>query len=499
MTQRKALLACCLCCLFFSVQKAVSQTCVVDTVGLCDPAVDVSIESEIVTESFTDSTGITTIETTTDTTTTVTTTNVDSGDILSSGSGFVSSSKEGDMDSDWGGQGPASIPSGSTCGDLGTDKCAEITGSGNSTSTMGVAGMGTTFKNTISLSSLSIDNGGKVNYTIKVSKEDASDRIYMHLTGYNGSTATFSGTDILSESGVNSGFASYAGGFNFGGNLTSLIVEIGGRDINLAVGPMFDDVTVNVLYNVVNTIITQSITTIETFIALNIGVGDVVIDIAEDIFEHNDVIEVDGITIIEPMKGPEDATYDSVELELDSPVIEAIDIKMDTQTQGGDTNVYAEANQEASVEAELEAKEEPKETTIVKVKAVKEEVVKVAEVVEEEVEVKEEAEKEEPVKKAEVKKNTKQQKQKVANKIVKEMGSKGRYDDANQFKTLMIMSVLADNKSFFNNQTALVDTVKLFSNDTIPDGVIDDNNMALFLMRYGADAAMTALLDIQYR
>jgi len=172
---------------------------------------------------------------------------------------------------------------------------------------------------------------------------------------------------------------------------------------------------------------------------------------------------------------------------------------MDTQTQGGDTNVYAETNQEASVEAELEAKEEPKETTIVKIKAVKEEVVKVAEVVEEEVEVKEEAEKEEPVKKAEVKKNTKQQKQKVANKIVKEMGSKGRYDDANQFKTLMIMSVLADNKSFFNNQTPLVDTVKLFSNDTIPDGVITDNNMALFLMRYGADASMTALVDIQYR
>ena len=499
MTQRKVLLACCLCCLLFSGQKAVSQTCVVSTVGLCDPAVDVSIETEVISESFNEPNGITTIETTTSTTTTTTTTNVDSGDILSSGSGFVATKYEGDMDLDWGGQGSASMPSGSTCGDLGTDKCAQITGSGNTTSTMGVAGMGTTFKNTISLSSLSIDNGGKVNYTIKVSKEDASDRIYMHLTGYNGSTSTFSGTDILSESGVNSGYASYTGGFNFGGNLTSLIVEIGGRDINLAIGPMFDDVTVNVLYNVVNTIITQSITTIENFIALNIGVGDVVIDIAEDIFEHNDVIEVDGITTIEPMKGPDNATYDSVELELDAPVIEAIDIKMDTQTQGGNTNVYAEAKQEASIEAELEAKAEPKETVVVKVKAVKEEVVKVAEVVEEEVEVKEEAGEEKPVKKAEVKKNTKQQKQKVANKIVKEMGSKGRYDDANQFKTLMIMSVLADNKSFFNNQTALVDTVKLFSDDRVPDGVINDNNMALFMMRYGADSAMTALLDIQYR
>ena len=498
-----ALLACCLFCFFFSVQKAVSQTCVVDTVGLCDPAIDVSIESEVVSESSTDSTGITTIETTTSVTTTTTVTNEDSGDLLDSESGYVTSTKEGDMDSDWGGEGPASMPSGSTCADLGTDKCAQITGSGNGTSNNGVTGMGSTFVQTINISDLNVSNGGQVTYTIQVVKEDSEDSIYFHVTGNNGSVLNFSGTDILSASGVNSGYASYTGGFNFGGNLTSLIVEIGGRDINLAIGPMFDDVTVNVLYNVINTIITQSITTIETFIALNIGVGDVVIDIAEDIFEHNDVIEVDGITTIEPMKGPNDATYDSVELELDAPVIEAIDIKMDTQTQGGDTNVYAEANQEASIEAELEAKEEPKEVVVVKVKAVKEEVVEVVEVVKEEV-VKEEAGEEkkvekEVVKKQVVKKNTKEQKQKVANKIVKEMGSKGRYDDANQFKTLMIMSVLADNKSFFNNQIALVDTVKLFSDDRVPDGVIDDNNMALFLMRYGADAAMTALLDIQYR
>ena len=112
-------MACCLCCLFFSVQKAVSQTCVVDTVGLCDPVVDVSTETEVVNETFNEPNGITTIETTTDTITTVTTSNEDSGDILSSGSGFVTSSKEGDMDSDWGGEGPASMPSGSTCGDLG--------------------------------------------------------------------------------------------------------------------------------------------------------------------------------------------------------------------------------------------------------------------------------------------------------------------------------------------------------------------------------------------
>ena len=77
-----------------------------------------------------------TTETITDTTTT-TVTNEDSGDILDGDNNYVSSSKEGDMDVDWGGQGSANMPTGNNCFGLGTDKCAQITGSGNSTSTMG--------------------------------------------------------------------------------------------------------------------------------------------------------------------------------------------------------------------------------------------------------------------------------------------------------------------------------------------------------------------------
>ena len=129
----------------FCSTELLADVCPTTTVGLCTPSVIELIETEVITESSTDSTGITEIETTTVTTTTTTTTNEDSGDILDSDNGFVSSSKEGDMDVDWGGQGPASMPTGSTCGDLGTDKCAQITGSGSSTSTMGVAGMGSTF------------------------------------------------------------------------------------------------------------------------------------------------------------------------------------------------------------------------------------------------------------------------------------------------------------------------------------------------------------------
>ena len=142
------------------------------------------------------------------------------------------------------------MPSGNNCYQLGSDKCAQITGSGNSTSSMGVSGMGTTFINTIDISELDIENGGRTNYTIKVDKRDPQDRIYMHITGRNGKTDIFSGTDILSESGVTSGYQEYTGGFDFAGTITSIIVEVGGRDINLAIGPLFDDITINVLYNV---------------------------------------------------------------------------------------------------------------------------------------------------------------------------------------------------------------------------------------------------------
>ena len=49
------------------------------------------------------------------------------------------------MDFDWGGIGSASMPSGSYCGELGTDRCAEITDANL-----------TTFVQTVDISSLNI-------------------------------------------------------------------------------------------------------------------------------------------------------------------------------------------------------------------------------------------------------------------------------------------------------------------------------------------------------
>ena len=575
------------------ISEYVAGICPTTTVGLCTPGIIELIETEVITESSSDSTGITEIETTTVTTTTTTTTNESSGDLLDSKNGFVSSSKEGDMDSDWGGQGPASMPTGSTCGDLGTDKCAQIAGSGSSTSTMGVAGMGTTFIQSIDVQNLNMsDRGGRVNYTIKVHKQDNADSIYMHITGRDGNTTAFAGTDLLSAAGVATGYAEYTGGFDFGGKLTSIIVEIGGRDINLAIGPVFDDVSVTALWNIVNTIVSLHITTIETFIATG-GYSDEIIDIAEDIFDHNDFdLDPNGEIEVQPnfdddMTGGD--SYESVELELEMPEMDMgmdIDMNMDITVDTGldmgpPTNV--EVTMESTIEMDIEfemdmpnvdvepipvdapppedievaandmadndlpevkdvsqdetpspeteieepqpepeevvsepsvdepqeeptsepetqdeepepepAKEEPKEEEKPEVKVVAKEEPKEKE----EVAAKKEEKKEKP---KETKAQQKQdQKQKAGSKIVKNMGDKGRYDSTNQLKTLLVMQVLGNSKTFFNDQKLIQDTPGFFSDLIVPDTQISDNNFASFIMFGGSNVKMDALVDSQY-
>ena len=459
--------------------------CPTGVTGLCEPGVTEVIEETITEEVTQDSTGITTITTTVTDTTTTTVTNEDSGNILDGNSGYVSSKYEGDMDVDWGGQGPASIPSGSSCGQLGTDKCAMITGSGSSTSRMGVSGMGTTFYQTISISDLEIDRGGRTNYTIKVNKSDPQDRIYMHITGKDGNTQKFAGTDILSETGVTTGYQEYSGGFDFSGGLTTLIVEVGGRDINLAVGPMFDDVTINVLYNVVNTIVTQTITSVEMFLALNIDASEEVIDVVETIFENNEIVDETGDFNFEPIEESQDEiSIETVEMEMELELDFSMDIEseMEIPMETSDTEEAPVEVQVAEVEEELEVEVEvveEKETT-------------------ETAEAKTEETKEQPkeIKKAEVKKEAKQ---KAANKIVKKMGDKGKYDSQNQLKTLVVMQVLGNSKDFFSTQQNLPDIEGFFTDVTLPDGTLSTNNMAQYFLFGGSNSAHNELVNMQYR
>ena len=466
--------------LCYSYSKA---DCVPDTAGLCTPGVTITEESETVITEEDLGTEIVTTTTTTVTTTTETITNPNSGDILDGDSGYVATSKEGDMDIDWGGQGGANMPSGNSCYGLGSDKCAQITGSGNSTSTMGVSGMGTTFINTVDISDLQIDNGGQVRYTIEVDKQDAQDRIYMHITGLNGSSQVFSGTDVLSESGVASGYQSYNGTFDFSGVLNKITVEVGGRDINLAIGPLFDDVTVDVFYNVINTIITEQITTIEEIYYLNLF-DTVELDFVEEVFEYNDISVDDGEISFAPIEPQvEEITIASVEIEiaeieinLPEPEVEIVEVETEVE-------IEIEMEMEEIVVVEAEPEEEPIEESQ-------------EESQEPEPEETQTPQKEEdPEEKVEEEKASEpkvSKKEKAATKIVKKIDDKARYDDAAQTKTLIVMQILGNTKTFFDSQSYLQDTnVTEYLNKTI-----DDQYGMLFNM--AQDNTIQEMIDAQY-
>ena len=489
-------------CLSFS-SKAVD--CSTDTVGLCTPTIE-EIINETVTETIDyEADGHTVTTTTTTDTTTTTVTNEDSGNILDSDNGYVATSKDGSMDVDWGGQGPASMPTGSTCGQLGADKCAQITGSGSSTSTMGVEGMGTTFIQTVDISDLDIKYGGRTNYSIKVDKQDAQDRIYMHITGRNGSTSVFSGTDILSESGVNSGYQTYESGFDFAGTITTLVIEIGGRDINMAIGPVFDDIAVNVLYNTISTIVTQSITSVEMWVAYGGSTETEVIDIVETVFDNNIVTEQPGGEIdIQPINEPDtEVSYETVEMEMkieipememETPEVEMASVETDIEAEmemempepePQSEEVQNEPTEENTTEPEPDTQEEPQqeestpETTETK-----------------EAETKEVEEKEEP---KEEPKKEESKKEVAAKKILKKMGDKGRYDSANQLKTLIVMQVLGDSKSFFDSQQQLNDIDGFFTDQFIPDAELTTNNIAQYFLFAGSDGLMNEMVMQQWQ
>jgi hypothetical protein len=373
---------------------------------------------------------------------------------------------------------------------------------------MGVEGMGTTFIQTVDISELDIKYGGRTNYSIKVDKQDSQDRIYMHITGKDGSTNVFSGTDILSESGVASGYQTYESGFDFAGTITSLTIEIGGRDVNLSIGPLFDSVSVNVLYNTISTIVTQTITSVEMWVAYGGSTETEVIDIVETVFDNNIVTEQPGGEInIQPIDEPDtEVSYETVEMEMK---IEIPEMKMETpevEMASVETDIEAEMEMEMEMpepeevqnETVSEDVEEPQEEVAEEPKAEestpetsKDEVKETVEEPQEEVEEKEQP-KEEPKKQG-------SKKEVAAKKILKKMGDKGRYDSANQLKTLIVMQVLGNSKSFFDNQQSLNDIQGFFTGNVIPDAELTTNNIAQYFLFAGSDGLMDEMIMQQWQ
>ena len=101
--------------------------------------------------------------------------------------------------------------------------------------------------------------------------------------------------------------------------------------------------------------------------------------------------------------------------------------------------------------------------------------------------------KEKPVKKPESKK------EKAAKKIVKKMGDKGRYDSSNQLKTLIVMQVLGDTKTFFESQKQLEDRIDFFTDYMIPDAQLQNNNAAQWYLFGGSDVRMDEMIMQQWQ
>ena len=79
------------------------------------------------------------------------------------------------------------------------------------------------------------------------------------------------------------------------------------------------------------------------------------------------------------------------------------------------------------------------------------------------------------------------------------MNDKSKYDSTNQVRTLAVMGVLGNSRSFFGAQATLQDTPGFFSGATIPDGSIPTNNTAQYLMFGGSNQAHSEMMDSQWQ
>ena len=79
------------------------------------------------------------------------------------------------------------------------------------------------------------------------------------------------------------------------------------------------------------------------------------------------------------------------------------------------------------------------------------------------------------------------------------MGDKGRYDSTNQLKTLIVMQVLGNTKTFFESQQQLNDREGFFTDYMLPDTQLQNNNIAQYYLFAGSDGLMNEMIDSQWQ
>jgi hypothetical protein len=255
-------------------------------------------------------------------------------------------------------------------------------------------------------------------------------------------------------------------------------------------GPRFDDTFTTYLYNEISTEISGSTTYTDLMTTVGCDILDTCVDdVVDDIIANTmDVepsddffaepsIDVDVTDTVEPQDMSDNMEIVEVDLTpppgIEPPTMDAPEPEISAETEA---EVEVEIETEISNELEATAPAEEVETT------------ETAEADVDEGENKPAGMKQ-------------KQKQKAANKIVKKMGDKGRYDGGNQLKTLVVMSVLGNSAEFFGRTVILKDAQagKMFTATRVPDSVLPANNYSQYFLFGVDDVAHDALVDSQYK
>ena len=426
------------------------------------------------------------IDTVTKTTTIIE--NQTTGDLLDSNTGVVTTKYEGDMDQDWGGLGPASMPNCNA--HFGTGKC----GKGTSSSL-------TTFDQYVDISDFHISDGGALEWELQMYHSQSNTTGYFETKGYNNNELQWESGQINLE---NTGSPeTFTGTHNFAGDLDKVFIRVGGKN-----NYFFDNVAYTVNYNVITTAVetwveivqpmqmNESLTLemIETYETSSpeqqqemdnmMQDMDMVVHIDLGVTEYSSDMQIedmpqDTMGTMDTMFQDMDVgtmSFDEVMQEVEVAVaeienigmeVESIEVKMPETKEVIEVEVQPESIEEVP-EPQMEVNE-PQEVVE---EQPKEEIVE-KEVKEEPVVEKVEKVEEQPKETAENKPTKEQvQKQEKAKRIMTAMASS--YDPVAQMTTLALVNALGPDISSYSNQIPVVqpswyETKEIYENTVLPD------------------------------
>jgi len=440
------------------------------------------------------------IDTVTKTTTIIE--NLTTGNILDSNTGVVAKKYEGDMDSDWGGIGSASMPDCSA--HFSTGKCGKGT-----SSTL------TTFDQYVDISDFHISDGGALEWELQMYHSQGNTTGYFETKGYNDNILQWESGQINLENTGNP--ETFTGIQNFTGDLDKVFIRVGGKN-----NYFFDNVAYTVNYNVITTAVetwveivqpmqmSESLTLemmdtyessspeqqqemdsmmqdMDMVVHIDLGtaefssdmeVDDMPLDMPHDTMSSMDTMfqdmDVGNMSFDEVMQ---EVSIAVAEIENVGMEVDAVEIKMPDTKEFVEVEIKPEPKIEVQQTQEV-VEEQPKEVEVVetvtekqepKEEAVKEEPKEEIEVAVEKVEKIEE----QPKEIAEDKPTKEQvQKQKKAKRIMTAMASS--YDPVAQMTTLALVNALGPNISTYSNQIPVVqpswyETKEIYENTVLPD------------------------------